>query len=90
MVFFEIEQRVVIIASMGGSDKHPTWYINLNANPDAKIEIGGGKFNARAVTVTGDDRENLFAEVCRTMPVFADYQNKTQRVIPVVELKRID
>ena len=88
LAFFEIEHRIIIIASMGGSDKHPRWYVNLQRNADVKVEIGGGTFSARAATLNGDDRDHVFRQACRTMPVFAEYQNKTDRMIPIVELKR--
>ena len=89
LAYFEIDERIVVIASMGGSDNHPAWYKNLKQNPDAKVEIGGGQFRVRAVTTSGTDREKLFSRVCELNSVFADYQAKTRRVIPVVELKRI-
>jgi F420H(2)-dependent quinone reductase len=89
LAYFEIDERIVVIASMGGSDNHPTWYKNLDKNADVKIEIGEGQFRARAVTTSGTDREKLFNRVCELYSVFADYQAKTSRVIPVIELKRI-
>ncbi|MFT4562865.1 MAG: deazaflavin-dependent oxidoreductase (nitroreductase family) [Gammaproteobacteria bacterium] len=89
LAYFEIDARIVVIASMGGSDNHPTWYKNLIRNPDVKVEIGGGQFRARAVATSGPDREKLFGRVCELYSVFAGYQAKTSRVIPVVELKRI-
>jgi deazaflavin-dependent oxidoreductase (nitroreductase family) len=89
LAYFEIDERIVVIASMGGSDKHPAWYKNLQHNADVKVEIGGGQFRARAVTTSGTDREKLFSQVCELNSVFADYQAKTSRVIPVVELKRL-
>ena len=78
----------VIIASMGGAPKHPLWFINLRANPDATLEIGSEKFAARASIAEGPERDRLYAAQAATMPAFNDYQQKTTRQIPVVVLER--
>ena len=88
LAYFDIDGRIAIVASMGGSDKHPNWYTNLLANPDVSVEIGGEVYNARAVDTQDADRDALFATVCDTLPVFAEYQRKTSRKIPVMELVR--
>jgi deazaflavin-dependent oxidoreductase (nitroreductase family) len=81
--------RVIIIASKGGSDTHPDWYRNLVANPEVTVELGNEKFRAIATTVQGEERERLFNQQAALMPYFADYQKKAKRQIPVVILKRI-
>ena len=86
LVYFRVGERLVVIASMGGSDKHPTWYLNMQANPDVTVEIGAEVCQATAIDTSGTDRDKLFRAVCETNPVFARYQDKTTRMIPVVEL----
>lgn len=81
-----IDDRLVIIASMGGAAKHPPWFHNLVANPQVTVEKDGTTFSARARVTAGADREQLFRRVCENFPVFAEYQARTERVIPVVEL----
>lgn len=83
-----LDSRLVIIASMGGAAKHPPWFHNLVANPQVTVEKDGTTFSARARVTTGADRDALFRRVCENFPVFADYQARTGRVIPVVELLR--
>lgn len=88
LAYFSIDERLVIVASMGGSPRHPTWYVNLKANPAVTVEVGAETFAARAVETTGADRDRLFDIVCERNPVFTTYQAKTERRIPVVELVR--
>jgi len=82
--------RLVIIASYGGEPRNPPWYHNLVANPVVTVEVGTEKFKAKATQADGAERDRLFAEAAKLMPLFADYQNKTKRRIPVVTLMRID
>ena len=89
LAYFKHAGRILIVASMGGSDKHPQWHHNLMANPDCTIEVGGEIYDARAVETTGADRDELYDHVCATLPVFTEYQQKTSRLIPVVELQRV-
>jgi deazaflavin-dependent oxidoreductase (nitroreductase family) len=83
-------ERIVIIASYGGSAHNPPWYYNLIANPDVTVEVGSEKFNARAAQTSGAERQRLFDGQARLMPFFTDYQKKTKRLIPVLTLTRVD
>ena len=81
--------RYVVIASFGGSPKHPAWYHNLVANPRVTIELGAERFEANASVAEGPERERLYAQQAAQMPVFAEYQRMTARHIPVVVFDRI-
>ena len=81
--------RIVIIASYGGAPKNPPWYYNLIKNPVVTVEVGMEKYPARAVQVYGAERKRLFEVSARIMPLFSDYQTKTEREIPVFILNRI-
>ncbi len=83
-----VDDRLLIIASMGGAKRNPPWYHNLVANPEVLVEKDGETFMANAVVTAGEDRDALFKQICEAMPPFADYQARTDRVIPVIELKR--
>ena len=83
-------ERIVIIASYGGAPRNPPWYYNLIANPTVTVEVGREKFRARAAEVYGAERTRLFDAATKLLPLFADYQNKTKREIPVLTLTRID
>jgi deazaflavin-dependent oxidoreductase (nitroreductase family) len=86
--FHRIDDRLCILASMGGADKNPPWFYNVVANPEVTVELGSEQFDARAVVTEGEDRDYLFGVVCDRMAVFADYQERTDRLIPVIELQR--
>ena len=82
--------RLVIIASYGGAPRNPPWYYNLVANPLVTVEVGTEMFRARAEQVDGSERSRLFDVAAKLIPLFADYQKKTKREIPVLKLTRID
>lgn len=84
----KINGRLIIIASMGGAPRNPPWFHNLLHCPDVWVEKDGERFSAHAVVTEGDDRDHLFQIVCENLPVFATYQERTERIIPVIELIR--
>jgi deazaflavin-dependent oxidoreductase (nitroreductase family) len=88
LVYLKDGDRYLVFGSKGGSTKHPDWYRNLVANPDASVEVGTEKFDVVAEVLTGEERDRLFAKQAKIMPQFAEYQAKAGRTIPVVALKR--
>ena len=76
----------VIVASKGGAPDNPDWYHNLQANPDATIEVGDDTLDVRAEELPRAERDEKYAEQARLYPGFAEYERKTDRVIPVVAL----
>ena len=81
--------RLVIAASYGGADKNPDWYHNVVANPRVTVEVGTEKFEATAKEVTDRaERDRLYAGMVAEMAGFADYEKKTDRLIPVIVLER--
>lgn len=90
MVFDDGDGHDVIIASAGGSPKHPAWFNNLSANAEVTIEKPGRKYAARASVVTGDRRAAIWAKVVAAQSRFDGYQKKSEgREIPVVLLEEI-
>jgi deazaflavin-dependent oxidoreductase (nitroreductase family) len=81
--------RIVIVASKGGAPTNPDWFGNLVANPIVTVEMGSETFQARATVTEGEERDRLFANHAKLMPGFAEYPQKTTRVIPVVVLERL-
>ncbi len=81
--------KYVIIASMGGAPRHPAWYHNLVAHPDAEVEVGTERFKVHATPLpSGPERDRLYEAQAQLMPGFRSYQEKTTRIIPVVLLER--
>lgn len=82
--------RLVVLASKAGAPNNPAWYHNLIAHPEVTIELGSERFKVKAVITTGEDRQRLFNNQAKQIPVFAEYQKKTTRQIPVIVLEKID
>lgn len=76
--------RIVLVASKGGSDRHPAWYLNLVADPDVVIELREGRRAMRARTASPDEKAELWPRVTSAYPGYARYQERTHRDIPVV------
>jgi deazaflavin-dependent oxidoreductase (nitroreductase family) len=81
--------RLVIIASKGGSPTNPDWFYNVLANPLVTVETGNEQFKARATVAAEPERTRLYDQMVAMMPGFAEYQRKTTRTIPVIILTRV-
>jgi len=88
LIFGQSGPDYVVIASKGGAPNHPSWYTNLEANPDVQVQVKGDKFRARAHTASGAQRAQLWKAMVQIYAPYEEYQKKTQREIPVVVLKR--
>ena len=86
LLYVEDDGRYVIVASVGGAPKHPAWYLNLRANAEATIEVGGRSIAVRAETAEPEERARLWQALTRMYPTYDAYQARTTRVIPVVVL----
>jgi deazaflavin-dependent oxidoreductase (nitroreductase family) len=80
--------RFLVFASKAGAPTSPDWYHNLKANPDASIEVGDDTLDVRAEELPRAERDAKYAEQAALFPGFADYEKKTDRVIPVLALTR--
>lgn len=79
----------LIVASNGGADEHPLWYLNLRAEPDVRLRVGTERFDARAETLSAEDKERVWPHLVDVFAPYADYRRKTERDIPVVRLSRV-
>ncbi|MEU8146495.1 nitroreductase family deazaflavin-dependent oxidoreductase [Nonomuraea sp. NPDC048901] len=79
----------VVVASKGGDPDHPEWYKNLQANPEVGVQVKAEKFKARARTATDEERPELWRLMAATWPDYDNYQQKTDRKIPIVVLDPI-
>jgi deazaflavin-dependent oxidoreductase (nitroreductase family) len=83
----------IVVASKGGAPNNPAWFTNIQASPEVEVEVANGdrveKFKARARVVDSRaDRDRLFQQMTSIWPSYAEYQKRTERVIPVVILQR--
>jgi deazaflavin-dependent oxidoreductase (nitroreductase family) len=81
--------RLLVFASKGGAPTNPDWYHNLVANPRVTVEVGPESFEADTEVLKGEERDRVYAEQARRYPGFAEYQESTDRTIPVVALHRV-
>ena len=81
--------RLAIFASKSGAPTNPDWYHNLVANPRATVEVGTEVFDVDAEVAGSKERERLYAIQAERYPGFAEYEQETTRVIPVVLLTRV-
>lgn len=88
MMYLLEDGHLYVFASKGGAPTHPDWYWNLVANPDVIVELGAERFEATATSLADGERDRVYARQSELYPQFADYQRKTERLIPVVELTR--
>lgn len=86
VMFRRLGDSFAVFGSKAGAPDHPAWYHNLLANPDATVEVGDETIEVRARVVTGAEREDIWTAQKKDYPGFADYQSRTDRVIPVVVL----
>jgi deazaflavin-dependent oxidoreductase (nitroreductase family) len=90
LVYMPEEDRLVVVASAGGRPRNPGWLHNLRAHPDATAEIGTETVRVKAAEITGDDYERTWPRMVEWLPVFAEYQGRTTRRIPLVALHRME
>ena len=83
-----LESGWAVFASKAGAPTNPDWYHNVVAHPDATIEIGAETIAVRARVAEGGERAAIWDKQKTLMPGFADYEQKTDRAIPVVVLER--
>ena len=88
MMYLEDDGRLFVFASKAGADTHPDWFHNLVKTPEVTVEVGTETFDAVAAPLAEDERAAVYAKQAALYPGFAEYQEKTTRVIPVVELVR--
>ncbi len=85
---FDLDGKQLIVGSYAGADHDPAWLHNLRADPHARIEIGTDSYDVQAFELPQEERDAAYARIVEQAPGFGEYQEKTTRVIPVVELRR--
>jgi deazaflavin-dependent oxidoreductase (nitroreductase family) len=88
MMYQQVGDAWAVFASYAGADQNPAWYHNLLAHPEAKIEVGTETIGVRARVADAAEREPIWATQKQRYPGFAGYEQKTDRIIPVVILER--
>jgi deazaflavin-dependent oxidoreductase (nitroreductase family) len=89
LIYGEYGDDYVIVGSKGGAPTHPAWYFNILANPDVQVQIRDRKFHAKARVAEGEERAKLWAMMSGLYSGYADVQQKTDRLFPVVVLEPV-
>ncbi|MEX2108229.1 MAG: nitroreductase family deazaflavin-dependent oxidoreductase [Solirubrobacterales bacterium] len=89
LIYAPHDDAYMIVASKGGTDDPPAWYLNLSENPEVEVQVKGDKFKARARTASAEEKPEMWETMAKEWPAYNDYQRNTEREIPVVVLDRI-
>ncbi len=89
LAYHQIDDMIVIVGSKAGADTNPDWVHNLRANPRAHIEVGTDAYDVLAREMPLDERDEVYPKIVANAPGFGEYQEKTNRVIPLFELQRV-
>ena len=89
LIYGEDIGTYIIVGSKGGHALHPSWYENLVAHADVKVQVKADRFSARASTASGEERNRLWTLMTNIWEGYNEYQDRTDREIPVVVLTRI-
>ena len=88
LIYGEDNGTYIVVGSKGGHALHPSWYENLVAYADVKVQVKADRFSARASTASGEERNRLWALMANIWEGYNEYQERTVREIPVVVLTR--
>ncbi|OON75580.1 nitroreductase family deazaflavin-dependent oxidoreductase [Streptomyces tsukubensis] len=86
----EHDGKYAVVASLGGAPKHPVWYFNISANPDVELQDGPVRKDYTAREATGDEKAKWWEWAVEAYPPYAEYQEKTDREIPLFVLEPKD
>jgi F420H(2)-dependent quinone reductase len=83
----EHDGKYAVVASLGGSPKHPEWYLNLQADPDVMLQDKDQVWDVRAREVSGDEKREWWGYATEVWPSYDEYQASTDREIPLLVLE---
>ena len=82
------DDAYTVVASRGGTDEPPAWYLNLVADPEVEVQVKGDRFRARARIASPEEKPAMWRRMAAEWPAYDEYQERTEREIPVVVLER--
>lgn len=88
LLYLQEGSDLVVIASFGGHERHPAWYLNLQSEPRAVVQVDGERFSVAARDAAPEERARLWDRAVAEYAGYAEYQRRTERLIPVVVLRR--
>ena len=88
LIYGRTGDEVMVVASDGGADAPPAWYLNLEADPEVEVQVKDDRFKAKARIATPEEKAEMWSTMTKEWPAYDDYQKKTDREIPIVVLER--
>lgn len=88
LIYDPVGDEYAIVASKGGADEPPAWYLNLQADPAVEVQVKADKFTAKARTASAEERSAIWPQMVVQWPAYDEYQASTDREIPIVLLGR--
>lgn len=88
LIYQEHDGDYLIVASNGGDDQPPAWFLNLQDEPSARVQVWGDVFDAGVRVASDEEKPDMWSKMTATWPAYDDYQSKTSRPIPIVVLER--
>jgi len=89
LLTFRVGEDYIVLGSVGGAPKHPSWVFNVDANPDCEIHVDRRRFRVRARIAESEEHARLWAKACDVYPYFKDYQARSApRLIPIIVLTK--
>lgn len=87
LLYLRDGENLVLVASKGGHPRHPAWFHNLRASPETTVQVGRERRAVRARVATPEERGRLWPRAVKAWPGYRDYQERTEREIPMVVLE---
>jgi len=88
LIYQEHDGAYLIVASKGGADEPPAWLLNLEDKPEITVQVKADRFSARARVAEAQEKPEMWKKMTAAWPAYDEYQEKTDREIPVVVLER--
>jgi deazaflavin-dependent oxidoreductase (nitroreductase family) len=88
LIYGKAGDDYLIVASKGGADTPPAWYLNLEADPQAEVQVWDDRFKAKARVATPEEKAEMWKTMIAEWPAYDEYQSKTDREIPIIVLER--
>ena len=90
LIYGDADDAFILVASKGGHSHHPSWYLNLDANPEVELQVKADRFKANTRTAKGEERKKLWQLMTSFFPTYDEYQERAgEREIPVVVCERV-
>jgi deazaflavin-dependent oxidoreductase (nitroreductase family) len=90
LIYLQDDTDFLIVASKGGSHKHPMWWLNLREMPETTVQIGAQKKRVAVRQISAEEKAEVWPRLVEIYPPYADYQARSSRDIPVIRLSPAD